>query len=228
MQPRRRVLPSLPQAEGVSLSGAQATHQSPNALWHQEMPCCVLRSIGTCSCIQPAGTSITGMPWFAIAQFGSRLQPPVLILARDSPGSFEEEPHRTVSLLRDGHRATRQAGLLPGAAGPGRGWDRMAHPSRSFPPARHHDSLQAPLLKCLLPYAPFHSLGASWQCEKLRLRHAVSPGAWEKVLQTARQCPEARFQLPTISFPVMQSPQAPALPLCQQLQFGQGPCVLMA
>lgn len=226
MQPHRRILPALPQAEGLILSGARVAHQSPNALWRQEMPCCELRSIG--SCIQPAGISITGMPWFAIAQFASRLQPPVLILARDSPGSFEEEPRWTVSLLQDGHRAMRQAGLLPGAAGPGRGWDRMAHPSRSFPPARHHGSLQAPLLKCLLPYAPFPSLGASWQCEKLRLRHAVSPGAWEKVLQTARQCPEAQFQLLAISFLVMLSPQAPALPLCQQLQFGQGPCVLMA
>lgn len=131
----------------------------------------------------------------------------MLILARDLTGSFEEEPRWTVSLLRDGHHARRRAISLPGAAGPVRGWDSAAFPARSFPSARHRGSLQPPLLKCRLPYVPFSSPGAGWRCEKLCLGHTVSQGTWEKVLQTARQCPEAHFQLPTIGFPVILIPR---------------------
>lgn len=83
----------------LGLSGARATHQPPEARWHREMPHYGLRSIGTCSCGWPAGISITGMPWFAVAQFASRLKPSLLILARDLPGSFEEEPRWIVSFL---------------------------------------------------------------------------------------------------------------------------------
>jgi len=69
---------------------------SPWPQWHGEMPRCGLHSIGTHSCGWLVGVSVTGMPWFAIAQFASRFQPSLLILARDSPGSLEEEPHWTL------------------------------------------------------------------------------------------------------------------------------------
>lgn len=65
-------------------------HQTPVILWHQEMLQHELGSISTHSCCWLAGVSSTGKPWFAIAQFASRLQPSLLILARDSPGLFEE------------------------------------------------------------------------------------------------------------------------------------------
>lgn len=215
------MLPALPFPSRkdlvLGLAGAWTTHQPPTSPWHLEMPCCGLHRIRSCSCLE--GVSITGMPWFAIAQFASRLQPSLLILARDSPGLFEEKPCWTVSLLRDGHHAMHRAVSLPGALSPGRGWDSAARPARSFPSARHHGSLQPPLLKHWLP---FPSPGAGWRCEKSRLRHAVSREAWEKVLQTAMQHPEARFQLPTISFPAMLSSQAPTLLLYQQHQLGSG------
>lgn len=89
--------------------------------------------------------------------------------------------------------------------------------------ASSHPSSHGGCRMCLFP-----PLGMGWGGEKSHLGHAVSQGAWEKILKTAMQRPEARFQLPTIGFPAMLNPRAPTLPLHQQHQLGQELCVLVA